>query len=58
MITKRWKTAVTGDENSMRKIMQDFRAFCSNKDNRLSQFWENYNIFANNKENTASDFVI
>jgi hypothetical protein len=22
MITKRWKTAVTGDENSMRKIMQ------------------------------------
>ncbi|XP_054168694.1 GATOR complex protein Iml1-like [Oppia nitens] len=42
MITKRWKTGVTGDENSMRKIMQDFCAFCSNKNQRLNQFWENY----------------
>lgn len=37
-LTKRWKTNVTGDENSMRKIMHDFRAFCSNQNNRLLEF--------------------
>ncbi|KAH9414857.1 GATOR complex protein depdc5 [Dermatophagoides pteronyssinus] len=41
LITKRWKTNVTGDENSMRKIMQDFRGFCQNKDNRLVEFYNN-----------------
>ena len=40
MITKRWKTNVTGDEHSMRKIMEDFKAFCSNENDRLIQFWE------------------
>lgn len=40
MITKRWKTNVTGDENSMRKIMEDFRRFCRNSNDRLLNFWK------------------
>ena len=39
MITKRWKTHMTGDENSMRKMMGDFKAFCANQDSRLEKFW-------------------
>ena len=42
MITKRWKTNVTGDEHSMRKIMEDFKAFCANQDDRLIQFFEDW----------------
>ncbi|KFM77253.1 DEP domain-containing protein 5, partial [Stegodyphus mimosarum] len=34
MITKRWKTTGTVDENFMRKVMRDFRAFCSNQNCR------------------------
>ncbi|XP_054714786.1 GATOR complex protein Iml1-like [Uloborus diversus] len=40
MITKRWKNAGTVDENFMRKVMRDFRAFCSNQNSRLEEFWK------------------
>ena len=40
MITKRWKNAGTVDENFMRKVMRDFKAFCSNQGNRLEEFWK------------------
>lgn len=40
MITKRWKNAGTVDEIFMRKVMRDFKAFCSNQDNRLEEFWK------------------
>lgn len=50
MITKRWKTNVTGDENSMRKIMEDFRAFCSNRNERLNEFWKSYQAKASIEE--------
>ncbi|KAF7490231.1 GATOR complex protein DEPDC5 [Sarcoptes scabiei] len=49
LITKRWKTNVTGDENSMRKIMKDFRGFCSNKNDRLQEFWRLYRLKINNE---------
>lgn len=51
MVTKRWKTSVTGDETSMRKIMKDFRAFCANNGNRLKDFWlENQRNFLNESD--------
>jgi hypothetical protein len=43
MITKRWKSAATGDETFMRRVMADFRKFCFNEDNRLIEFYnENF----------------
>ena len=41
MLSKRWKTPPTGDEQFMTKILNDFRAFCSNADDRLKTFWDN-----------------
>ena len=40
MLTKRWRTSNTGDENFQDKMLADFRAFCSNTDNRLLDYWE------------------
>ncbi|KAL6430036.1 hypothetical protein ACFW04_007680 [Cataglyphis niger] len=42
MISRKWKSLSTsaGDELFQKKIIQDFRHFCSNGDNRLKQFWE------------------
>ena len=46
MITKRWKDQATGDEAFMRRVMADFRSFCSNEVNRLVVFYnENYSDF-------------
>ncbi|KAJ8683106.1 hypothetical protein QAD02_018898 [Eretmocerus hayati] len=42
MLSRKWKypTTSTGDELFQKKIIQDFRHFCSNGDNRLKRFWE------------------
>ncbi|XP_014474175.1 PREDICTED: DEP domain-containing protein 5 isoform X4 [Dinoponera quadriceps] len=42
MVSRKWKSPSTpaGDELFQKKIIQDFRHFCSNGDNRLKQFWE------------------
>ncbi|XP_034950976.1 GATOR complex protein Iml1 isoform X3 [Chelonus insularis] len=42
MISRKWKSLSTsaGDEMFQKKIIQDFKHFCLNRDNRLSQFWE------------------
>lgn len=42
MVSRKWKSlsTSTGDELFQKKIIQDFRHFCSNGDNRLKQFWE------------------
>ncbi|XP_046613786.1 GATOR complex protein Iml1 isoform X1 [Neodiprion virginianus] len=43
MVSRKWKslsTSATGDELFQKKIIQDFRNFCSNADNRLRQYWE------------------
>lgn len=42
MLTRRWRSANTGDENFQDTVLEDFRKFCSNSDSRLSQFWESY----------------
>ncbi|XP_071633733.1 GATOR complex protein Iml1 isoform X2 [Temnothorax longispinosus] len=42
MISRKWKllSLSAGDEVFQKKIIQDFRHFCSNGDNRLKEFWE------------------
>ncbi|XP_076389057.1 GATOR complex protein Iml1 isoform X7 [Megachile rotundata] len=42
MVSRKWKSSSTlaGDELFQKKLIQDFRHFCSNGDNRLVQFWE------------------
>ncbi|KAK2575080.1 hypothetical protein KPH14_008813 [Odynerus spinipes] len=42
MISRKWKSLSTsaGDELFQKKIIQDFKHFCSNGDNRLKQFWD------------------
>lgn len=42
MVSRKWKSLSTsaGDELFQKKLIQDFRQFCSNGDNRLKQFWE------------------
>ncbi|KZC10817.1 DEP domain-containing protein 5 [Dufourea novaeangliae] len=42
MVSRKWKSSSTlaGDELFQKKLIQDFRHFCSNGDNRLKQFWE------------------
>ncbi|XP_058807766.1 GATOR complex protein Iml1 isoform X1 [Phymastichus coffea] len=42
MLSRKWKypTLSTGDELFQKKIIQDFRHFCSNGDNRLKRFWD------------------
>lgn len=40
MITKRWKSTATIDEQFMRGVMLDFRALCSNQDGRLLETFE------------------
>ncbi|XP_033333665.2 GATOR complex protein Iml1 isoform X8 [Megalopta genalis] len=42
MVSRKWKSASTlaGDELFQKKLIQDFRHFCSNGDNRLKYFWE------------------
>ncbi|XP_011872141.1 PREDICTED: DEP domain-containing protein 5 isoform X3 [Vollenhovia emeryi] len=42
MVSRKWKSlsVAAGDEVFQKKIIQDFRHFCSNGDNRLKEFWE------------------
>ncbi|XP_076220705.1 GATOR complex protein Iml1 isoform X7 [Nomia melanderi] len=42
MVSRKWKLSYTlaGDELFQKKLIQDFRHFCSNGDNRLKYFWE------------------
>jgi hypothetical protein len=40
MLTKRWRTASTGDAEFSRKLMSDFEDFCSNKNGVLKAFWD------------------
>ncbi|XP_039311231.1 GATOR complex protein Iml1 isoform X6 [Solenopsis invicta] len=42
MVSRKWKSLSlsAGDEFFNKKIIQDFRHFCSNGDNRLKEFWE------------------
>ncbi|XP_033220943.1 GATOR complex protein Iml1 [Belonocnema kinseyi] len=42
MVSRKWKSLSTssGDELFQKRMIQDFRQFCSNGDNRLKQFWE------------------
>ncbi|XP_012282674.1 GATOR complex protein DEPDC5 isoform X2 [Orussus abietinus] len=42
MLSRKWKSLSTsaGDELFQKKLIQDFRHFCSNGDNRLKIFWE------------------
>jgi len=42
MVSRKWKSLSlsAGDEFFQKKIIQDFRYFCSNGDNRLKEFWE------------------
>ncbi|KAG5345319.1 DEPD5 protein, partial [Acromyrmex heyeri] len=40
MVSRKWKSPSAGDEFFQKKIIQDFRHFCSNGDNRLKEFWE------------------
>ncbi|XP_043495453.1 GATOR complex protein Iml1 isoform X2 [Polistes fuscatus] len=42
MISRKWRSLSTsaGDELFQKKIIQDFKHFCSNGDNRLKQFWD------------------
>ena len=42
MITKRWKSPITGDETYMRRFMKNFRRFCENVGDRLLAFWNEY----------------
>ncbi|XP_071550419.1 GATOR complex protein Iml1 isoform X2 [Panulirus ornatus] len=42
MMTKRWKSAISGDEFFAEKMLQDFRLFCTNSENRLREFWDSH----------------
>lgn len=55
MITKRFKTSITGDEHSMRKIMEDFKAFCSDENGRLFGFWEVFETWTGWKPEPAEE---
>ncbi|XP_055340894.1 GATOR complex protein DEPDC5-like [Paramacrobiotus metropolitanus] len=39
-LTKKWRTANTGDEAFLDKMLADFRSFCSNSDSRLRTLWQ------------------
>lgn len=42
MLSKRWRSAFTGDEHFQDKLLLDFRKFCSNSEGRLIKFWEKF----------------
>lgn len=53
MITRRWKSRATGDESFMRRVMEDFKQFCSNNKNRLLEFYNEQ--FKEKNLSTSSD---
>ncbi|KAK7069287.1 GATOR complex protein depdc5 [Halocaridina rubra] len=42
MLTKRWKSHISGDEALAEKMLHDFRQFCCNAENRLRDFWDSH----------------
>ncbi|KAL5017610.1 hypothetical protein ScPMuIL_007199 [Solemya velum] len=42
LLSKRWRSANTGDEHSQDRMLEDFRQFNSDKDGRLTEFWKEY----------------
>lgn len=42
MLSKRWRSAFTGDEHFQDKVLLDFRKFCSNDEGRLINFWKEF----------------
>ncbi|XP_027212029.2 GATOR complex protein Iml1 isoform X1 [Penaeus vannamei] len=42
MLTRRWKSAVSGDEILGEKMLHDFRQFCTNHHGRLRDFWDSH----------------
>ena len=42
MLTKRWRSAATGDSEAVNKLMNDLEEFCADKDGALEEFWDSY----------------
>lgn len=42
MLTRRWKSVVSGDEILGEKMLHDFRQFCTNHHGRLRDFWDSH----------------
>ncbi|XP_042884438.1 GATOR complex protein Iml1-like isoform X5 [Penaeus japonicus] len=42
MLTRRWKSSVSGDEALGEKMLHDFRQFCTNHHGRLRDFWDSH----------------
>ena len=42
MLTKRWKSSISGDNEVGFSMLHDFRQFCSNHNNRLRDFWDSF----------------
>ena len=40
MLTRRWRSNITGDERFQDNMLADFRLFCCNHDNRLVNYWQ------------------
>ena len=39
MLTKRWRTAATGDSEVTMKLMKEFEDFCGDTNSELKAFW-------------------
>ncbi len=42
MLTKKWRSQVTGDDPFQDKMHDDFHAFCSNRNDRLKIYWQSF----------------
>ena len=40
MLTKRWRSAATGDSEAAGKLRSEFEDFCADKEGALKTFWE------------------
>ena len=40
MLTKRWRSAATGDQGASSKLRNEFEDFCADKNGSLEAFWE------------------
>lgn len=38
MLTKRWRSSVTPDGEATKRLLQEIRDFCENKDGKLEEF--------------------
>jgi hypothetical protein len=46
MLSKRWRTVVTGDELFQDRLLIDFRQFCTGSDGRLQQHWQRARVIS------------